>query len=102
MVSSVTIVRRTYRYLHPDGSTSCQTVLQCPHQGCGIELEDFQGLVTHALEQHDLKLWTGEIPQTTNMPSASQKVTRLRLPDGETRLVCTDLSPQAYPKYDEA
>eukprot|EP00439_Symbiodinium_sp_Y106_P051768 s2742_g6.t3 len=32
MVSSVTIVRRTYRYLHPDGSTSCQTVLQCPHQ----------------------------------------------------------------------
>ncbi|CAE7577804.1 hypothetical protein AK812_SmicGene37067 [Symbiodinium microadriaticum] len=93
MVSSVKIVRRTYRYLHPDGSTSCQTVLQCPHQGCGIELEDFQGLVSHALEQHDLKLpssksWTGESPQTINkLPSASQKVTRLRLPDGEIRLV---------------
>ncbi|CAE7821116.1 unnamed protein product [Symbiodinium sp. CCMP2456] len=96
MVSSVKIVRRTYRYLHPDGSTSCQTVLQCPHQGCGIELEDFQGLVSHALEQHDLKLlssksWTGEIPQTiNNLPSTSQKVTRLRLPEGEIRLVCPD------------
>ena len=100
MESSATIVRRTYRYTHPDGSTSCETVLRCPHQGCEVECADVQGLASHTSQAHGFQLGepvscTGNSTRTTaDLPNASQKVTRLRLPDGEVRLVCPHCQQQ--------
>eukprot|EP00931_Biecheleriopsis_adriatica_P010022 TRINITY_DN111117_c0_g1_i1.p1 TRINITY_DN111117_c0_g1~~TRINITY_DN111117_c0_g1_i1.p1 ORF type:complete len:412 (-),score=78.59 TRINITY_DN111117_c0_g1_i1:24-1259(-) len=84
------VVRTTYRHEQEDGSVQLTTTLRCPCEGCGAELDDFPGLAAHALEAHGLQLATS-VPSAASQsdPSrAKQKVSRLRLSNGEVRLVC--------------
>lgn len=72
------ITRKTYCYTYPDGTSSEATVLCCPCEGCPEEFEALPMLAQHALV-HGLQI---------AVPEATQKVTRLKLPDGSVLLVC--------------
>lgn len=80
------VVRKTYRFIEPDGSTKLRTVLCCPGEGCEAEFDDWEDLSGHAAEVHGL-IVAGQ-PAGSSGSRVTQKVTRLHLPGGQRVLVC--------------
>ncbi|CAE8601157.1 unnamed protein product, partial [Polarella glacialis] len=90
----------TYRHELPDGSFQEKTTFRCPVDGCDLEADDMPMLARHALEAHGLQMGgfgSGaaghEVPEPLGAPDCEgagpkQRVTRLRLPNGEICLVC--------------
>mmetsp|Transcript_65197 Transcript_65197/g.172754 ORF Transcript_65197/g.172754 Transcript_65197/m.172754 type:complete len:428 (-) Transcript_65197:183-1466(-) len=88
------VVKTTYRCHQPDGSIVNRSTFRCPM--CVVEEAELADLVVHMRTHHGYNLPGYQEPPPVQAPAPSAQaskganivITRLRLPNGEYRLVC--------------
>mmetsp|Transcript_20864 Transcript_20864/g.52210 ORF Transcript_20864/g.52210 Transcript_20864/m.52210 type:complete len:459 (+) Transcript_20864:62-1438(+) len=79
------IVRKLYRYIQPDGSVVQKIAYTCPADGCEQEFSDLGSVSAHVQGAHGVSLEASGKPA---IDKSRFSIQRVRLPDGDYRLIC--------------